>query len=188
MRLSNRDAKEFYEIWFKLLRTVNEKHSISPSLKEFVYGEVDTQEESKIRDYIWNHPESIDEAIADYEKAGFNERELSVLEAWRNKYAYSEFVLVEHRSNHTIFMNTRDDNRLYAVHGIFDSFKKIYPARMVPMMIKTALIPFKNKIIYDGIFDELHFDELKNPQDLLPQTYRDAKKKWGTSFTLPDRG
>jgi len=187
MRLSNRDAKEFYEIWFRLLRTVNENHNISPTLTEFVYGEVDILEESKIRDYIWTRPEAIDEVIADYEKAGFNERELSVLEAWRNKYAYSEFILVEHRSNHTIFMNTKDDNRLYAVHGIFDSLKKIYPARLVPMTMKTALIPFKNKIIYDGIFSDISTDEHETPHEMLHQTYREAKKKWGTSFTLPDR-
>ena len=186
MRLSNRDAKEFYEIWFKLLQAINEKHNISPSLTKFVLGEVNMLEASKIRDYIWTHPESIEEVVDNYEKFGFNERELSVLEAWSNKHAYSEFVLVEHRSNHTIFMNSKDDNRLYAVHGIFNSLKKIYPARLVPIKMKTALIPFKNKIIYDGIFEEMYFDEDEIPHEMLPQTYREAKKKWGTSFTLPD--
>lgn len=187
MRLSNREAKEFYEIWFKLLRAVNEKHNICPSVTEFVYEKDSTEEVSKIAEYIWTHPESIDEVIADNEKVGYNARELAALEAWRNKYVHSEFVIVEHRSNHTVFMDIQDDMHLYAVHGIFDSLKKIFPPRALPVLLKTTLLPFKNKIILDGSLKVGNPEDLEELSDKFLNSYRNAKKSQGTSFTLTDK-
>jgi len=188
MRLSNKDAKEYYEICFKLFHAVNEKHQLNPSFATFAHGEVPSEEASIIRDYIWDHPESIDEVIANNENVGYNDRELAVLETWRNRYIYSDFVIVEHRSNHTVFMDTKNDMRLYAVQGIYESLKKVFPPRIIPvLLIKTVLLPFKNKIIIDGSLNMAHPEDIEELTDEFLKSYREAKKKWGTTFTLPHR-
>jgi len=186
MKLSNREIKEFYEVWFKLLRVVNEKHNISPLSKTLTHGEVSSEETSDLRDYIWTHPECIDEAITN-ENIDLNDREMSVLKDWRNRYIYSDFIMLEHRSNHTVFMDIKNDMRLYAVTGVTELLKKVYPKRLMPIVVKTALLPFKSKIIYDGSLGMISPDELEFPRDTYSNVYRHAKKSWGTSFTLPHK-
>jgi hypothetical protein len=44
------------------------------------------------------------------------------------------------------------NNLLYGVIGITDSISESIPDEVLPIVVKTVLLPFKDRIIYDSIF------------------------------------
>ena len=185
MKLSKREAIAFYSIWLRMTSFINKKYQIDPTYEiPRNLDNLDGQASLAIRDALWENSYWLDEIINGEIEHDFIETELQQVKQWKNHHIISEFVVTEHRSNHTVFMDTKDDGKLYGVYGLLDPFKKIMPPRMMPAVGEAVLLPFNNKIIYDGIFKG--HDTVSNPLPLeeISLFYQDAKRKWGTVLTL----
>ena len=184
MKLSTKESQKYYEILSKLLYAVNEKRHVVLEFDISDIMAIDLEKSAKIREELWSNTECLKDIIAEGEVHGFTAEELEILGEWHDYHIYSEFIIAEHRANHTVFMDIKNEERLYAVVGLLDPLKKVVPPRFMPGLAVTVLLPFKGKIIYDGILGMVDTSEDPLPREDFNKSYREAKRKWGTSFKL----
>ncbi|MDR2713308.1 MAG: DUF6398 domain-containing protein [Clostridiales bacterium] len=79
-----------------------------------------------------------------------------------------------------------DTKKLYGVCGISDPIKETLPDN-IPFIVETVLLPFRGKIIYDGLFFTFNVSFGKNIRESVRVSYNEAKEKTGIieSFGVP---
>ncbi len=85
----------------------------------------------------------------------------------------SDFVIFKCLTNNAIFIDTKD-NKFYAVKALGDSFDHFFDR--FPVLVQTTLLPFKDKIVYDGFIRQtgIHFGS--GMASTMKEDYKLAKK------------
>ena len=154
MKLTEQEIVIFYKLWYGLVWGINKKHKVIQEFKKPVYGNhvaVNMEAFVKIRDQIWEHPQWIDEFLADTENYEFTEQERGIIVLWRKHFVKGKFLVFKHLQKHSVLMRfDKQPNMLYGVCGISDPIKVTFP-QTLPFLVDMVLLPFMGKVIYDGI-------------------------------------
>jgi hypothetical protein len=147
MNLTTLQVHSFYDIFIPLLVYVN---GITETLSEEVLislgNTYNPQAESELRAALWTNAWIIDDFIEEnlYE---FNSEDLEMVKSWKT-FKYGDFTLGKVIRGRGMFMTYDEPRVIYAVCPLFSSFEEILPE--IPIMVRTAIIPFDNVLIYDG--------------------------------------
>jgi len=183
MHLSESDSSRFYKIWLGILEYTNQKHKTAPKLKAIrTANSLNPAELVPIRDVLWQNTEIIDEFIQ-RNPYSFDQKDLFILASWKRRVP-GKFIMLKHLKNYTVFMNTEDGGKLYAVTGIIDSLDVMFHSSHLPLFLEAVLIPFENKIIYDSLLMPYSIHIGSNMRKSFNEEYRDSKKKHGVLTTL----
>ena len=172
MTLTDKEYKEFLKTHLDLLFYVGHKKNVLPkdlSLKEFL--NLDLQIKFKCRESLFEDENIIDEYIA----SNFDHLttdQIKILAGFKKKIR-SSFVIFKCLTNYAIFIDTTD-NRFYAVKALGDSFDNFFD--QFPVNISTTLIPFKDKIIYDGFIQSSVVYYGRNMTETMNEDYKKAKR------------
>lgn len=172
MTLTDKEYKEFLKTHLDLLFYAGHKRSILPkdfSLKKFL--NLDFQIKLKCREFLFEHENLIDEYIA----SNFDHLttdQIKILAGFKKKIR-SSFVIFKCLTNYAIFIDTKD-NKFYAVKALGDSFDTFFDN--FPVNISTTLIPFKDKIIYDGFIQSSGVYYGPNMTETMNEDYKKAKR------------
>ena len=172
MTLTNKEYKEFLKTHLDLLFYVGHKKSVLPkdvSLKKFL--NLDLQIKFKCRETLFEDENIIDEYIA----SNFDHLttdQIKILGGFKKKIR-SSFVIFKCLTNYAIFIDTKD-NSFYAVKALGDSFDTFFDN--FPVNISTTLIPFKDKIIYDGFIQSSRVYYGRNMTETMNEDYKKAKR------------
>ncbi|MCL1950692.1 MAG: hypothetical protein FWF59_13280 [Turicibacter sp.] len=164
MNLSKTEVNQFYKIWLTLLWRVNEKHQIIEGFAkpELVDGEYTNPETgTAIRNALWKNPTWIEDIVKE-DNEWFDEEEKAILLSWRKHYKPNNYLVMEYRDEHTIFVSGEPNRQLalYGVVGLADPLKTLLNNKIA--VIKTVLLPFKDKIVFDSHL-ELNLEASKAP-------------------------
>ena len=85
----------------------------------------------------------------------------------------SSFIIFKCLANYAIFIDTKD-NKFYTVKALSDSFYTFFDN--FPVNISTTLIPFKDKIIYDGFIQSSGVYYGRNMTEKMNEDYKRAKR------------
>jgi hypothetical protein len=138
---------------------------------------------------MWDNPQLIDNFLAAPTSGSLSSVERQIISNWRANFIKGYFIVIEHLPKYTVMMlkNTSDDDyKLYGVSGITDPISQILTVSL-PFMVKTVLIPFSNKIVFDTIL--MHVDMTFTPESHASciLAYKKAKAKSGVIEKLgPD--
>lgn len=147
MILSEDDAKLFFRLMWPLQVFVKDKLKLipdCPTVEEYL--KLSAEEKLKVRDALYKNIHLIDEFVA-VNPEGFNDEELQILRGWK-KFVAGEFFIERYLAKAAIFIK---DKTVYAVLGLFDPLEHIIRREQLPAYVKTVLLPFKGRIIYDGL-------------------------------------
>jgi hypothetical protein len=140
------------------------------------------EERVKVRDVLYNKKEYIDQFLKTQSAEELSSEERAIISSW-NHFEMGKFFIYKHCKNHSIFLSESGKGKAFAVSGIFDPLEEMFP--YPPVFIATVLLPFKDRIIYDGLMMgySIHFgygirNEIKN-------TYEKAKHNFGIVKQLP---
>jgi hypothetical protein len=188
MNLNKDEVFLFYTIWLNLLWGVNLKHQVAPDYKRPKTGQPQTAnalETLKIRDAMWDNPSWIDEYLNDPKNSGIPEEHQKVILDWRNHFIPGNFLVYKHLAKYSVFMKTEEGKTsLYGVHGINDSIQETYPFPP-PYFFNTVILPFKDKIIFDGFAKTLPSVLLgRNILSSFKEQYTQAKSSTGIILKL----
>lgn len=86
---------------------------------------------------------------------------------------YSEFIILKHLSNHSIFFDTTT-HLFYEVKAIESPFRQLVPK--IPIAVNAAILQYKNHIIYDGFMEVLNYQFDDSSLKELNDLYKKAKK------------
>ncbi|MDR2387966.1 MAG: DUF6398 domain-containing protein [Deltaproteobacteria bacterium] len=181
MFLPNEERLLYFKIWYDLLWWVNEKHELIPIFPKPVVGQqwpVAITDVLKIREALWNNPHWIDQYLqADHDPAKSQE-EIDILTGWRQHFVKDDFFVVKQLAKYAAVIEGESPGRLFGVTGLSDSLEDMIPFSL-PFMVKMVLLPFKDKIIYDGLFEVLPVSFGRGIRSSLNKQYQSLKKTSG---------
>jgi hypothetical protein len=181
MQLSKKDIDLFYKLFHSLLVYVSEKLHIivglnsRDDLRKFPLEEI-----KKLRDKLYEHPELIDAFVAE-NPYKFSPAELEIVESWHH-FVRSAFYAFRYLKPYTVFLDSKAD-RAYGVLALNSAFQEMFP--FLPIMVETALLPFKGRIIYDSLFVSYSITFGRNIRQSLTESYNKAKAQFGIIESLP---
>jgi hypothetical protein len=148
MNLSESDVKLFYRLYHSLLLYVNNSYKIFEGLhKPAELHKFNLDDLQKLKDKLYGSPDLIDSFVK-ANPENFLSEELEIVSAWKN-FVRGRFHIVRYLKNYTVFLDWSQNPRAYGVLGIITSLEEMMGPNL-PIMVDATLLPFKNRIIYDG--------------------------------------
>lgn len=178
MNLSREDAQLFFKLFLALLAYTNRQHNIVPEvITSDDIRRLTTQQTAAIRDQVYAHPEILTRYL-DENPHHFTPEELNIVASWQHRVS-GKFYLMRSLKKYAVFMSTENPVHIYGVLGIFDPFEVMVQGRPLPVYFETTLLPFKTKIIYDGIILPYRVSFGKGIRTSLDAQYNRLKRNEG---------
>ena len=182
MRLSPEDVGLFYKLYPALLLFVNSRCQVEDvaTVDQLMYLSADKR--WAIREAFVENNNLIDEFV-EINPEGFTSEELEIVSCWK-KFVKGRFYLFRQLKKHAIFLTVEEESKAYGVLAISDLFSEIIP--FMPIFVNTLLLPFKGKIIYDGLISSQNIYFGGSIKRSINETYNEAKAKYGVITSLTD--
>jgi hypothetical protein len=149
MKLSQEDADLFFKLMWGLQFYVNQQRHVLPEIKSVeAYEALSMSDKIEVRDALWEHPDLIDDYLAQ-NPDGLSVEEAELVGKWK-RFVAGTFQIFRFLKKHTIFIG--EGSQVYAVLGLYDGLEDVFYGRRPPIMIQAVLLPFKGRIVYDGVF------------------------------------
>jgi hypothetical protein len=147
MILSTEDAAKFFRLMWGLQFFVSEQRQLLPVVKTLEeFAALPTTAKIKARDALWENPDLI-EAYVGKNPDGLSTEELNIIRKWKRCIA-GKFSIYGYLKEYAIFIG---DSRVYGVLGLYDRFEDVLSGRPLPIYVEAVLLPYKGKIVYDGL-------------------------------------
>jgi len=172
MVLSEDDAKLFYRLMWPLQFFVNQRLKLIPACSTLEeYQSLTAEQKLKVRDALYKNIQLVDEFVTE-NPAGFGAEELQIIKGWK-RFVAGEFFIERYLAKHAILIK---DQTVYAVLGLFDPLEFNAPRELLPVYVKTVLLPFKGRVIYDGLLQPHQIYFGGGVRSDLRETYLTAKQ------------
>lgn len=186
-RLPEKEVARFYKIHFALLPYINRRYKIVSGYGDPEnYRNVSSNDLHKkvipIRDYWVAHPEVVREFIKE-DPAKLTPEELELTRGWQFPFK-DNFFVINHLKDYTVFYQWSEQGKAFGVLGLYDPIANVIPDRALPLRVQIVLLPFQDKIIYDGIISPYNIILGPGYRRSLMADYKQAEAQYGiiTSF------
>ena len=182
MRLPASEVERFYRLYFAVLCYANQQFGLARQVTTIPQIMAMPQEEQyALRQGLYAHREVM-ATFVHANPARFSDEDLAVVDSWTH-FVQGQFYVLRHLKPYTIFLDGADVPKAYGVLALHDDFTTMFPR--VPFLIDTALLPFKDQIIYDGQCQYYNVVFGGGITRRLNESYQLAKAQSGTITTLP---
>ncbi len=128
----------------------NRQLKVVERLKEIKdYRTISDQERIELRNAVYDENPKLIEDFVRENPFSFSHEELEIVSSWIN-YVNDSFFIAELTKKHAIFIQ---DDDVFAVLALVQPLQDILAGASLPVYVKTVLLPFKGKIIYDGLLE-----------------------------------
>lgn len=147
--LSEKELEQFYRLKHSLYLFANKKINVLQHTQDWEdVGNNSPESIMKVRNHIFLKDITI---IDDYIQSNPNnvtKEELDILSHWKKAIPCKRAIIFKHTNEHSLFFV---ENNVYAITGLMDSFKDIFD-NDTPVFIDLIILPFKNKLVHEGLF------------------------------------
>jgi len=172
MKLMTEEAELFFDLMWSLQFFINTELKIFTKIKtRKEYAALPQKDKQVVREKIYEQPELIDKYVASNPDR-LNDNHLSIIKQWKN-FIKGDFYIERYLKNHAIFIG---DNNVYGVLGLHDAFDHLFPSNYLPIYVKTILLPFQGRIVYDGLMQVYQVSFGGGIKRSLSETYMQAKQ------------
>ncbi len=172
MILSQDDAALFFRLIWGLQFYVSQQLQLLPDIKSReAYRDTSSENKFLVRNALWKSPELIDGYMLENPDS-LSSEELGIIGKWKGSIA-GKFYVFRYLKDHTIFMG---GSKIYQVLGLYERFEHVLHGQPLPILIETVLLPFKGKIIYDGLCQRYNVYFGKGIRSGLNEEYMTAKQ------------
>lgn len=183
MKLSMEEVELFYKLYHSLLAYVNKKFDIVKGINSLSdFNRFPMEEINKIKDKLYKHPELIDSFVIE-NPLNLSSDELKIISSWKN-FVKGKFLVFRYLKKYTIFLELEDPLKAYGVLALTSTFEEIL-GPYLPIMVEAVLLPFNNKIIYDGSLIAYRITFSSNIRRTFNDAYQKAKSRFGIITSLP---
>ena len=180
MILERKDTDLFYSLWFPLLDFANSRYQICPGIGAIEFGKsVDMRDAKTIANHIWKHTEVIDEYLVE---ANLSEEHCEIVTGWK-KCRPGKYILERHLKKGSVFISA-DTVEVYMVLGLYSTWAEILCERPMPVLLDAVLLPFRDRIITDGLVVSRNITFGRGAAADFMDAYMDAKKNGKIRFSL----
>jgi hypothetical protein len=183
MNLPEKGVDNFYRLYHGLLFYANEKFKIIEPLKkpEDIFG-ASLDDIMELKEKLYANPAIIDNFVTE-NPMGFSSQDIDIIRSWKN-FIRGKFLIMSYQKNHTVFLELTDPPKAYGVLGLRSSFKEMFGPNL-PISVEVTLLPYKDKIVYDGtmLSDRIIFGH--NMRRAFKLQLNQAKGLYGIITELP---
>ena len=185
MLLEPQDAELFFRLHRTLMFFVNQRLKVIPDdlPRPEEFAALSPEVRLKVRDALIANIDLI-ESFVDENPAHFSEDELDIVRSWRHLVAGKFYVFRE------LARSTRCSFRLPTQPSLMASWPFRSPSRnligpYLPVLTQTVLLPFKDKIVYDGLMSSYNISFGPGIRRSLNESFKEAKARHGIVTSLP---
>lgn len=172
MKLSSEDAELYFELIWPLQLFVNRRLKILPKVKTVEeLKNCPSEKRVAVRDALFENADLIDAFVKDNPE-GFPDEKLAIVSKW-NHFISGDFYIERLLKKYAVFIG---GNNAYAVWALNDPFDAFFHPSQIPFLVKAVLLPFKDKIIFDGILQGYTISFGGGIKRQLKETYMAAKQ------------
>lgn len=178
------DAVQFFKLHKALMLFVNQKLKIveTPTKSRKIVS-LPESDRLKVRNALVEHIDLID-AFVEANPYKFDSDELAIVGSWRNLVA-GDFYILRFLKKHTIFLSGKEEPPIaYGVLGLSDPLEYVIQDPL-PFFCKAVLLPFRDKIVYDGLLWGYNILIGPNMTRDLNRLYKESKERHGIVTSLP---
>jgi hypothetical protein len=173
MLLSPEDAGLFFKLMPALQVYANRSLQVINNLEDVEqYHEISNEQRIRLRNALYKEPQLIDGFVQE-NPFGLTADELAVAFLWKN-FVAGNFMIDRVLKKYAIFVG---DNKVYGVLALTEPFRQVLGGMPLPVYVKTVLLPFKGKIIYDGLLEGYNIFFGHGIAGSVSNTYRAAKQQ-----------
>ncbi|MBD2535913.1 hypothetical protein H6G97_43905 [Nostoc flagelliforme FACHB-838] len=182
MQLPQEEADYFFSLFKPLLVYTNQKFQITPGIKKPEDIERYPFESTvKIRDKLYQNPELFDRFIQENTDT-LSPENISIIQSWKG-FIPGKFFVFRYLKKYTVFLTNDEPPKAYGVLSLYSPFEEIVGSSL-PRLVETVLLPFKDKIVSDGIFKFSNIFFVRGVQGSLKENYELAKTRFGIITSL----
>lgn len=172
MKLLPEEVNHFYKLLFNVQYYVllNSEDNKEVKSKED-YKVLSINKKMKYRDILWSNDKWINEYV-NINPDNLEKDDIEIIERWKNRIK-DRFLIERILKKYSIFISS--NSKVYGVIGITDEIADIFPPERIPLYVETILLPYKEKIIYDGLFSTYSISFGRGIRDMFRETYNKAK-------------
>lgn len=149
MTLPEADAALFYKLMWALQAFANERKGLFPRhTSPEAYARLEMERKLQVRNALFAQPDLI-EAFVRENPRGLTEEERAIVASWRH-FVEGKFFIERFLARHAIFIK---DDDVFAVIAISNPIEDFIPREALPVYVRAVLLPFKGRIIYDGLLE-----------------------------------
>ncbi|MCT7970890.1 hypothetical protein [Laspinema olomoucense] len=184
MQLADSDIDLFYHLYYSILIYVNQKFGLfagccgSEEMSELTPLQV-----NELRQQLYTHPYLFD-LFAEENPLKIAPDLLQIVSSWHN-FISGRFYIYSYHQNYAVLIADRPPSKAYGVLALDCPFPELVGS-VLPVMVETVLLPFKNKIIYDGTLQPYPFYLGLSIKGSLSETYHHAVEKFGIIASLTE--
>ena len=176
MNLSKDDADLFFRLMWEVQFYVNHRLDILPGVESVAaYRKLSSQDKIKVRDALYKHLDLLDDFI-EQNPAGLSADELQIVSYWKY-FVAGEFFIVRYLKCYSVFIRSDKSSTVYGVAGLYDSLNIVLRGQPLPALVEAVLLPFKGRIVYDGLLMSRSILFGPGIRGDLNETYQTAKQK-----------
>lgn len=185
MKLPEAEIKLFYKLYHPLLLYAARKTGqvknvvLAGDIKQIPFKKL-----NDIRAALYGSGDGF-EAFAAENPLKFSPEELEIVRSWKN-FIKDKFYVVRYLKEYAVFLTGDSPAKAYGVRCLYSSFADVIGSDL-PVLLETVLLPWQDKIIYDGLISPFNIHFGSGVQEGIEDSYRKAKVGHGiiTSFDLP---
>ncbi|HID65320.1 MAG TPA: hypothetical protein EYP49_21595 [Anaerolineae bacterium] len=182
MKLPAADADLFFKLMWGLQFYVNQQRGILPDIDSVEdYVALPMADKAQVRNALWENPALIDAYPAE-NPDGLSAEELEIIRKWK-RFVAGTFYIFRYLKKHAIFISG-EDAKVYGVLALYESLEDVLYGRRLPVMVQAVLLPFKGKIIYDGMLSGYNIFFGRGIRSSLNEEYMAAKQNERIITTL----
>jgi len=183
MLLSRNDCELFFKLHRSLMHFVNQRLNVVPEVAgPDEFGALPPETRVEVRNALLDHLDLVD-AFVESNPDRLGEDELQIVASWRHQVS-GTFYVFRQLKNYMVFLSSADPPVAYGVVALSEPFEDVIGPRL-PQMTKTVLLPFKDKIVYDGLLSGYNISFGGGIKRMLNDSYRRAKERMGIATLLP---
>ena len=150
MLLEPQDVELFFRLHRALMFFVNQRLKVIPNelATPEEFAALSPEVRLKVRDAL-NARLDLIESFVDENPAHLSADELDIVRSWRHLVA-GKFYVFRELKKYTVFLSTDDPAIAYGVLALSQPFEELI-GPYLPVLTQTVLLPFKDKIVYDGL-------------------------------------
>ncbi|MGQ9592418.1 MAG: hypothetical protein ACUVYA_19230 [Planctomycetota bacterium] len=150
MQLSAEDAQTAYRLHWALMAYANRHARVVPrDVAPEDIGREPMERVARLHEAWQKNPHILEEFLAK-NPADLSPDELAIVASWRHRVS-GTFVILRYLKPYAVFMSQEKEPHLYGVQSLHDSFQALMHGASPPIMVRATLLPFRGRIIYDGI-------------------------------------
>ncbi|HEV3343188.1 MAG TPA: DUF6398 domain-containing protein [Pirellulales bacterium] len=136
----------------------------------------------KVRDALTAYVDLIEPFVAE-NPADLTHDELAIVRSWQH-LVHGKFYVFRELKNYTVFLSSAKEPVAYGVLALSQPFEDLI-GPYLPVLTETVLLPFKGKIVYDGLMSSYNVSFGGGIRRSLNESFKEAKARHSIVTSLP---